>query len=58
MINKGAESLPAKDAQAYKQLAVLLYVARNSMMPRTTKRGLKTQRSCLKLTPTILKHLP
>lgn len=24
MINKGAESLPAKDAQAYKQLAVLL----------------------------------
>ncbi len=26
MINKGAESLPGKDAQAYKQLAVKLYL--------------------------------
>ena len=58
MINKGAESLPAKDAQAYKQLAVLLFVARNSMMPRTTKRALKTLINCLKLIPIILKHSP
>jgi hypothetical protein len=26
MINKGAESLPVKDAQAYKQLAVFYFV--------------------------------
>jgi hypothetical protein len=39
MINKGAETLPAKDAQTYKQLAVRRPIFRNSMMLRTTKKA-------------------
>jgi len=38
MINKGAESLPAKDAQAYKQLAVIMSIFRNTMTLRITKK--------------------
>lgn len=39
MINKGAETLPAKDAQTYNQLAVKRPIFRNSMMLRTTKKA-------------------
>lgn len=38
MINKGAESLPARDAQAYKQLAVIRSIFRNSTTLRTIKK--------------------
>jgi len=58
MINKGAESLPAKDAQAYKQLAVPPPIARNFTTQRITKKGLKTLKNYLKFIPNILKHLP
>lgn len=39
MINKGAESLPNKDAQTYKQLAVLITTFRNTMMRKTTRKA-------------------
>jgi hypothetical protein len=39
MLNKGAETLPAKDAQAFKQLAVIFFVYnRNFTMQKTSKR--------------------
>lgn len=38
MINKGAESLPNKDAQAYRQLAVRLQLFRNFMMAKIIKK--------------------
>jgi hypothetical protein len=45
MINKGVETLPAKDAQTYNQLAVKRPIFRNSMMLRTTKKAWRTPRS-------------
>jgi hypothetical protein len=38
MINKGAETLPNKDAQTYKQLAVNKIGFRNIMMRKITKK--------------------
>lgn len=39
MINKGAESLPNKDAQTYKQLAVRISTFRNTTMRKTTRKA-------------------
>jgi hypothetical protein len=49
MINKGAESLPGKDAQNYKQLAVQQLSFRNSTMPKTTRKDSKMQKDYWKL---------
>jgi len=39
MLNKGAEYLPSKDAQAFKQLAVILFIySRNFTMLKTLKK--------------------
>lgn len=57
MINKGAETLPNKDAQAYKQLAVILTTFRNFTMQETTKKDSNMQINYSKPILIIHKHL-
>jgi len=58
MINKGAESLPNKDAQTYKQLAVHKSPLRNTTTPRTTRRAWRMPTNYWRPIPTIQKQTP